>query len=153
VVVWRICAEKYAAETLTGRGGLLNSGRWHTEGRSVVYTSASLALAALEALVHVDRDLLPAGLAQVEIDVPDELELLRVDVRSLPHGWRLYPGPARLRQIGDDWLAASSTPVLQVPSAVIPTEANYLLNPQHPGLAGVSVVAVAPFTIDWRLLS
>lgn len=152
MIVWRICAERYATE-LTGRGGLLASGRWHTEGHAVVYASASLALATLETLVHVDKDLMPAGLAQVEIDVPDDLGVLPVEVAALPKDWRDHPGPPRLQQIGDEWLEKVSTPVFQVPSAVIPTEANYLLNPRHPDLARIRVASVAAFSYDERLLS
>lgn len=150
--VWRICAARYAAETLMGRGGLLASGRWHSQGRPAVYTSASLSLAALEVLVHVDRDLLPPGLAQVEIEVPDDVAVLSLGVESLPEGWRRYPGPPELRELGDRWLAEGATAVLQVPSAVIPQEVNYLLNPLHPGISRVAVVSQAPFAYDTRLL-
>lgn len=152
MIVWRICAERHATE-LTGRGGLLVSARWHTEGHAVVYTSSSVALAVLETLVHVDRDLMPADRVQVGIDVPDDLEVLPVEVAQLPRDWRSYPGPSRLQRIGDEWLEAATTPLLQVPSAVIASEANYLLNPRHPDLARVGVASVEPFSYDLRLLS
>jgi RES domain-containing protein len=119
----------------------------------VVYTSASLALATLETLVHVDRDLLPADRVQVEIDVPDDLAVLSVEVGDLPKTWRSHPGPPRLQQIGDEWLEGVSAPVLRVPSAVIPTEVNYLLNPRHTDLARVTVASIAAFAYDARLLS
>ena len=150
--VWRICAGRYAADTLTGRGGLLTQGRWHTAGHPVVYTSASLALAALEVLVHVDRDLLPEGLVQVEIDLPGDVTTASIDAGSLPGDWRLHPAPAALQAIGDEWLAGRSTLVLTVPSAVIPREANHLLNPRHPDLTRVTIASVAPFSYDPRLV-
>lgn len=150
--VWRICAERYAADTLAGRGGLLTPGRWHTTGHPVVYTSASLALAALEVLVHVDRDLLPEGLVQVEIDLPGDVTVATIGAGSLPEDWRLHPAPAELQAIGDEWLAGRSTLVLRVPSAVIPREANYLLNPQHPELSRVTIASVALFSYDPRLV-
>ena len=126
MIVWRICAERHATD-VSGRGGILFPARWHTEGHAVIYTSATLALATLETLVHVDKDLLPADRVQVEIDVPDDLAVLSVEDGALPKGWRTRPGPPRLQQIGDEWLESVSGPVLRVPSAVIPTEANYLL--------------------------
>ena len=149
--VWRICRKPYAADPLSGRGGLFTSGRWHTKGRRVVYTSGSLSLAALELMVHVDREMLPSDLIQLEIDVPDKLKIRRVAVSALPRKWRSYPAPAALRRLGDDWLAAGSTAVLQVPSGVIPEERNLILNPVHADSSRISVVATKSFAYDSRL--
>lgn len=148
---WRICRKPYATDSLRGRGGLLTSGRWHSKGRRVVYASGSLALAALEMLVHGDRDMLPADLVRLELDIPDTLEIQRIDAAALPKNWRSYPAPADLQTLGDDWLTAASTPVLQVPSAVIPEEFNLLVNPQHPDAAGITVVSTRKFAYDARL--
>ena len=149
--VWRVCRKPYAADPLSGRGGLFTSGRWHTKGRRVVYSSESLALAALELMVHVDREMLPSDLIQLEIDVPDRLEMERVDISALPGKWRSYPAPAAPKQLGDDWLAAGSTAVLKVPSGVIPEEFNMLLNPVHADSRHIRVVAKKTFTYDSRL--
>jgi len=150
VRVWRICRKPYATDPLSGRGGLFTSGRWHTKGQRVFYTSGSLALAALELLVHVDRDMLPSDLIQIEIDVPDKLRILRTDVSVLPKNWQSYPSPAALRRLGDDWLTAESTPVLQVPSAVIAEEFNLILNPVHADSRHINVVSTKDFAYDSR---
>ncbi len=92
-------------------------------------------------------------MAQVEIDIPDDVAVRAIGVGSLPEDWRLYPAPPELQKLGDEWLADRSTPVLQVPSSVIPREANYLLNPLHPDLPRITVASVAPFTYDSRLVS
>jgi len=151
VRVWRICRKPYATDALVGRGGLLTSGRWHTRGRPVVYTSQSLALAALEVLVHVDQGFVPSDLIQVEIAVPDDLDVQRIGVRELPKTWRLYPALPALQKRGDEWLAAGSTPILQVPSSVIPEEFNFLLNPRHRDAKELRVVSTARFSFDPRL--
>jgi len=151
VRVWRICRKAYSADPLSGRGALFTSGRWHTKGRRVVYLSSSLALAALEMLVHVDRETLPADLVRIEIDVPNELEIEAVQIESLPASWRNYPAPEALQQLGDRWLMENRSPVLQVPSAVIPEESNYLLNPAHPRAAAVAVISSIDFVFDPRL--
>lgn len=143
--VWRICREAHAADSLSGRGGLFASGRWHTRGRRVVYASGSLALAALEILVHVDKDMLPPDLVQLEIDVPDKLKIQRIDLSALPAVWRSYPAPAALQRLGDDWLDAGSTPALQVPSAVIPEEFNLVINPAHTEARRIRVVSKKHF--------
>jgi len=107
----------------------------------------------LEVLVHVDRSTAPVDLVQVEIDVPDNLEILRTQIRMLPENWQSYPAPTGLRRRGDDWLLAASTPVLQVPSSVIPEESNFLLNPQHADARKFTIVSAREFAYDLRLTS
>jgi RES domain-containing protein len=41
--------------------------------------------------------------------------------------------------------------VLAVRSTVVPFEHNYLLNPQHPDFAAISVEPAIPFLFDERL--
>lgn len=149
--VWRICRRVYADDPLSGRGGLFASGRWHTRGRPIVYASGSLALSALEYLVNVDKTLAPDDLVRVEIEVPDDVAVRRVDVPDLPRTWRAYPAPAALQRLGDGWLLAGETAVLRVPSSVIPEEANYLLNPAHPDARCFAVVSTRPFAYDPRV--
>ena len=151
--IWRICREPYAIDPLEGKGGFYTSGRWHTKGRPVVYTSSTLSLAALELLVHVSKSTFPSDLVQLEIDIPDTLKIEKVDTSRLPGNWKSYPAPAELRTIGDDWLTACSTPVLQVPSAIIPEESNLILNPQHADMSKITVVSTEVFTYDPRISS
>ena len=149
---WRICRRLHAADPLSGRGGLLVAGRWHFKGARLVYSSATLSLAALELLVHSDRDLLPSDLIRIEIEIPDDLKIERIDVKALPADWRAYPAPRTLQQVGD-WLSGGASAVLQVPSAVIPEEYNYLLSPGHRDAARIQAVTVADFVLDPRLSS
>ncbi|HUG44135.1 MAG TPA: RES family NAD+ phosphorylase, partial [Acidobacteriota bacterium] len=107
--------------------------------------------AALEFLVHVDGAELPADLIHVEIDVPDDVRIDRIERAQLPRNWRKYPAPERLQQLGGDWLSGLATAVLQVPSAVIPEECNYLLNPLHVDATRFAFVRSADFIYDPRL--
>ncbi|HXU10870.1 MAG TPA: RES family NAD+ phosphorylase, partial [Candidatus Binatia bacterium] len=120
-------------------------------GVRIVYTSAALSLAALELLVRLDRDLLPSDLVQMELDLPDDLREERIEAATLPSAWRRYPAPAALQRIGAAWLARGTTAILRVPSAVIPEEDNYLLNPMHPAIERVKVVGRRAFILDLRL--
>ena len=151
--VWRICRERFANDALAGRGGIIASGRWHTRGRPVVYASESLALAALEVFVHVEKSTIPADLMQLEIDIPDDLEVRRIDINELPRDWRTYPAPSVLQRKGDEWLAGCSTPILQVPSSVIVEESNFLMNPQHALAHMITIVSTRKFIFDSRLMS
>ena len=114
-------------------------GRWNHAGTSVVYTSSSLSLAALELFVHVDIDIVSADLVAIPADVPDSLTTDAVKIGSLSKDWRRYPAPEALQDIGTAWAAKASTAILAVPSAVIPEEGNYLLNPVHRDFKRISI--------------
>jgi RES domain-containing protein len=152
VQVWRILRRRYLRDALSGRGGLVVSGRWHSRGRLIVYTSESLALSALEVLVHSESDLAPPDLMSVAIDIPDDVPVSRMNSRRLPQRWRRHPAPGSLQRLGDRWLAAQRTAVMQVPSAVIPSEHNYLINPTHPASRRVRIISVSRFSFDARLI-
>src|ERR1700756_5180633 len=84
---WRICRRRYAAEAATGEGARLYGGRWNSRGVRVVYASTSLALAAVETFVTLEPNLQPKDPVSIEGEVPDELEIGRLDPRSLPSNW------------------------------------------------------------------
>ncbi len=150
--VFRICRKTHARDPLSGRGGLRVAGRWHSQGARIVYASESRALAALEVLVHVDADLAPDDLVRIEIDLPESLRVDTVKAATLGPRWRSHPAPESLRAIGDRWIRQGASAILRVPSAVIPEESNYLLNPAHAETTRVSVVAIEPFAFDARLV-
>jgi RES domain-containing protein len=136
---------------LDGEGARLAGGRWNSRGRAAVYASSRLSLAALELLVHTDVPLVPPDLVAFEIEIPDALEIESIDISSLPKDWRL-PGHPACRSIGDTWLAEERTAVLRVPSAVVPEESNYIINPAHRAAKSIHVVERRKFAFDSRLL-
>jgi RES domain-containing protein len=83
----------------------------------------------------------------------DPLLITAVHRSKLPPGWQAEPAPPSLQSIGDDWAAAKVSAVLQVPSAVIPDESNFLLNPAHADFSKVAIGKPAPFPFDPRLLT
>jgi RES domain-containing protein len=91
--------------------------------------------------VHLDIafDLLPADYTLMRVALPDAVE-------DMPAG-ALNQAVRR----GDGWLDAGRTPVLRVPSAVVPRANNLLLNPRHPASAAACVVERVAFTFDARL--
>jgi RES domain-containing protein len=149
VIVWRLA--RLAHAKLDGEGARLAGGRWNTRGRAAVYASSRLSLAALELLVHTDVPLVPPDLVAFEIDIPDTLDIESVELAELPKDWRL-PGHPGCRAIGDGWLAEERTAVLRVPSAVVPEEWNYLINPTHRAAKVIEVVGRRKFAFDSRLL-
>lgn len=150
--VWRIARERY--QGLDGEGARLNGGRWNSAGRAAIYTSETLALAALEYLVHVEPLLAPSDLVALEIDVPAGPRLgVRVDAGQIPDtNWRAFPAPEWEAQLGDLWLGEGEFLWLAVPSAIVPEEHNILINPRHPRMRDVRVVSTRAFGFDERLL-
>jgi RES domain-containing protein len=147
--IWRITTA--AHEAFDGEGARRYGGRWTPSGFRAVYASATLSLAALERLVHADPDLEPPHLVALPIDLLDAMAIDTVDVDGLPSDWRTYPAPPALPRLGESWLRASRTAVLSVPSAVIPHERNYVLNPAHADAARLVIGKGEPFSLDPRL--
>ena len=117
-----------------------------------MYTAAHLSLAVLEVLVHVSAETdLPADLVAISADLPDDLAIEHVRMEELPPDWRRTPAPPMLAERGTAWLTATRTAVLAVPSAVIPGETNYILNPAHPDFCRVIAQRAERFDLDPRL--
>lgn len=128
--LWRICAAKYQDSAFSGLGGLYAAGRWHQKGNKIVYTAESLALATLEIFVHLESDRIPLVAIKTQIDNDAEVET----ASNLPDNWQETDAYSQLQQIGTEWLKSGRTSILKVPSAIVPVEFNYLLNPEHPDL-------------------
>ncbi len=150
LTAWRIVKAKHAASAFTGLGAKLAGGRWNSPGVAIVYTAGSMALGMLEILVHVQREELLRRYVTFEVSF-DESLVTAVEAGVLPRGWRRSPAPGSLRRIGDEWIASGTSAVLRVPSAVVPAEFNYLLNPGHGDFARIAIGPRQPITIDRRL--
>lgn len=151
VRAWRITKTRYAAQAFDGKGARLAGGRWNSPGVALVYTSSSASLVALEMLVHLENaSILSAySLIWCEFDAAISRPLERA---LLPKQWRSSPPPPETQALGDRWIAAGTSAVLEVPSAVIPEESNYLINPAHPEFRRIRVGPARPMEIDPRLL-
>ena len=148
MILWRISS--YAR--LDGRGGLLASGRWHTQGRLIVYLAESAAGALAEALVHLELDPadLPPSYKLVKAEASDNLPIRTISASELPSDWTR--NTLTTRSIGDRWLFEQDTALLRVPSAILPETWNVLLNPEHSQAKHVHVVSHREYPWDRRLL-
>lgn len=148
MILWRISNHV----SLAGDGGMRASGRWHTRGRRVVYCSESPAAALLEILVHFEIDVrdLPTRYRLLKLRAPDALVVEDLLVADLPTDWLEHTD--RTRAIGDRWRQARRSPLLRVPSAVVPETFNILLNPDHAHAGQLEVAHVSEHAIDPRLL-
>ena len=150
--VYRLVKERYAPSGLDGAGAKLYGGRWNLRGQALLYTSDSIALTALELLVHLHRSEILNSYHLITLDVPDAA-LLTLDDAELPADWRADPPPASTAAIGAAWLKGASSIGLLVPSVLIPKQRNILLNPAHPDFpAAAATAAFEPFDFDSRLV-
>ena len=148
---WRLVKSRYASVAFDGEGARLYGGRWNSRGTLVAYASDSVALAALEVIVHLQSTGVLASYSLASLQFPDE-SVEDVDASALPKIWRTYPAPPELQAIGDQWVKDVRTAVLRVPNAIIPSAHNYLLNPAHPEFANATVDQPQAFDFDPRLL-
>ncbi|MBK9113602.1 MAG: RES family NAD+ phosphorylase [Nitrospira sp.] len=70
-----------------------------------------------------------------------------------PHwGWQAPSDQEPLQRLGSEWVRAQTSVVLRVPSALIPVEFNYLLNPAHSDFRRIIWADPVPFSLDPRFL-
>lgn len=151
---WRIASSNYssaAEEMMSGEGAFLYGGRWNSKGVSVIYLGTSLAQAAMELLVHLGRADILSGYKKMEVFFLESM-LQHISIEDLPGNWA-HPSMASLvEDVGDEWVVEQSSLVLQVPSAAVAGEYNFLVNPQHPHFAKIVYSEIMPFSYDHRLL-
>ena len=137
-IAWRIVQAQVADRAFNGEGARRYGGRWNSKGVAVVYTSGSISLAILEVVVHIPAyDLLEQ---YVFIPVEFDRKLVRtLKPKDLPENWNRDPSPQANKQIGDSWVQSNQSAVLEVPSAIVPTEKNYLINPAHPDFSKLNI--------------
>jgi RES domain-containing protein len=152
MLLYQISKKKHSKD-LSGTGAKKVGGRFNSIGKPVVYTASSIALASLEILVHMDKDLIPENLMIVELDLPEGLNIEIIKIADLGKHWNKYPAPKYCQNIGDNWINNSSSVGLQVPSAIIKNdkEFNIILNPSHVDFKEVKTSKTEKFTLDPRL--
>lgn len=150
LVVWRLTTARFAKSAFSGEGARLYRGRWNKKGVPLVYTAASRSLAMLEMLVQDEP--LRARYVVIEARIPKAVLIDRIKVQDLPSDWREIAARETLQAIGTEWAKKRSAAVLAVPSAVIPAETNYLLNPLHPGFRRIRIGKPQKFETDLRLI-
>lgn len=151
ITAWRLVKARHAAAAFDGEGARLHGGRWNSPGTRVAYASDSIALAALEVLAHLQSTAVLQSYSLAAIRFPREL-VEELPESSLPQGWRRFPSPPANQAIGDRWVAEARSLVLRVPSAIIPTASNFLINPLHPAFGRAVVERPERFAFDPRLV-
>jgi len=149
---WRVVKTKYTTHALTGEGARLYGGRWTSPGIRVIHASDSLSLAMLEILVHLPVPGLLAHYSYFTFDLATSEIASIEDLATLPSSWRDSPPPAELRLAGNRWVREGSALALRVPSAIVPGQSNFLLNPLMGGFSSIAVQGPIELDLDDRLI-
>lgn len=116
--------------------------RWNHKGHRIVYTSQSLSLAVLELWVHIPPVEPLTSYVSVAAQIPDDLRVSVFEREALPPDWQHDPPRVSLRDLGTRWLVSKASAAARVPSVLVPTECNYLLNPEHPDFGRIQMAAL-----------
>jgi RES domain-containing protein len=148
--VHRILRKKFSKSPFDGEGAFPFGGRWSSPGTRLAYGAEHLSLAMIEYFVHLDTDDPPQDLVSVAAEVPDGIPKVAITVKQLPANWRRSPAPPVLAAIGDSFARDGKSAILVVPSALVPAESNWLLNPRHPDFSKIRVLPSERLNYDPR---
>lgn len=151
ITAYRVFNSLFSATWNDGEGAFRYGGRWNSQGKRVLYFSSSLALATLEILVNLDDEEILPDFSYASVSFPEELVAGSEDLGKLPLNWREFPIPEAVQKIGDDWVKSKRSAILQVPTAILPKEWNYVVNLDHPDSGLVQYGKVESLILDSRL--
>ena len=145
--LYRIAAQRFADsadQMLDGTGARRWGGPWNSPGRAAVYCMPSMALAAMEVLVHAFAQPVLQRYRWLALDVPDaRVEHLEADP---------FEPAALTRAIGDRLLGPDGVLAFTVPTATAPVDRLAVLNPDHPDWSSaVRAADPEPFDFDPRI--
>lgn len=151
ITAWRIYKPKHRATAFTGEGARRFGGRWNSKGIPLVYASSSISLASLEMLVHLQAAEILKSYVVRSVRF-DEGLVKQLSIKTLPKNWRDSPAHATVQFIGDAWVLDAESAVLRVPSSIVESEFNFLLNVSHADYKKIKLGPEQAYTFDPRLL-
>ena len=138
------------ARSLNGEGAKLHGGRWNFVGVPCLYTSESKALCILEYAANVRLEEMPSSLSITTYDLPEKglKELLLTDLSA---NWQDIPSPEENKRLGSEILKDVNVLAIKVPSVIVPSEFNFILNPFATKFDTIKIADVHIFTMDKRI--
>ena len=147
MLVYRIAFKEYSNSLFAP--GL--SGRWNGAGRKVIYTAESIPLAFLENMIRRKGVGFNHDFKTMIIEMPDTLTITEIKASDLAEGWRSFDDYTYCQKIGNAWYDQGETPVVKVPSAVLPDNSNYVINAMHPDFKRVVLLETTDLVPDARI--
>ncbi|MEO9004572.1 MAG: RES family NAD+ phosphorylase [Ginsengibacter sp.] len=147
MITYRLTTGKFAKD-ISGTGAKINGGRWNPVGLGGLYTAQYISLAILEILVRATRATSPVSYTLTSFEIPDN-SIYQIQYGKLKKRWKY--DLKYTQGIGEDFLIDNQSLCLQVPSAIVHQENNFLLNPLHPDFKKIKIIASELLEIDKRL--
>ena len=148
MITYRLTTGKFAND-ISGTGAKINGGRWNPVGLAGLYTSQYISLTILEILVRATRSTTPNSYTLTSFEIPDN-SIYQIQLSKLKNEWKYDLNYTQ--GIGEDFLTDNQSLCLKVPSAIVPQENNFLLNPLHREFKRVKIIASELLELDKRLI-
>jgi len=148
MIIYRLATSAHK-EDISGTGSKIFGGRWNSPGVAALYTAEHISLALLEILVRTGRKNIPASYNLIKILIPDSLTIVSIPEKKLKQAWE--HNLAYTQWMGDEMLKTNAALIIKVPSAIVPEEHNFLVNPTHPDFKKVKIITTSAFDFDKRL--
>ncbi|MEO6637454.1 MAG: RES family NAD+ phosphorylase [Ginsengibacter sp.] len=147
MIAYRLATPQYAAD-LSGEGALIYGGRWNPVGFKALYTSESISLCLLKILARTRVKNTPVDYQLITLEFPENL-LTVIKVSQLKEGWKSHV--EYTQWIGEEFLKHNKSLVMQVPSAIVEKENNFILNPLHKDFSKLKIKESEALNLDKRL--
>jgi RES domain-containing protein len=152
MVGYRLVRKARASDAFNGEGARRYGGRWNPKNIPAVYGSEHLSLAVLEFRVN-QATYDPKG-GYVYFLFEFDAALMET-VTNPPVGWRERfssdGSKTAAQKFGEDWFLESRSAVLSVPSTVLDTERNFVLNTRHRDFPKIRIDPEMELNLDPRL--
>ncbi|MDQ6762902.1 MAG: RES family NAD+ phosphorylase [Bacteroidota bacterium] len=147
MIAYRLATPQYAAD-LSGEGASIYGGRWNPVGIKALYTSQSISLCILEILARTRVKNTPVDYQLITLEFPENL-LTDIKIFQLKEGWKSHV--EYTQWIGEEFLKDNKSLIMQVPSAIVERENNFILNPLHKDFSKVKIKETEALNLDKRL--
>ncbi len=151
MLLYRVCRTQFAND-LSGTGSRIYGGRWNSPGMAAVYTSESKSLAVLEILTNTPPGILISYFSILTIEISGKFFIDEIPEETLPKNWNEFPAPDILARLGDKWLKQGQNLLLKIPSAIISSESNFIINPAHADFKKVKIIFTETLDLDKRII-
>jgi RES domain-containing protein len=152
MLLYRVCRTQFAND-LSGTGSRIYGGRWNSPGIAAVYTSGAKSLAVLESLTNTPPGILKNYFSILTIEIAGKFFIDEILEKNLPKNWNEFPAPDWLARLGDKWLKEGKSLLMKLPSAIISSENNFIINPAHVDFKKVKIIFIEKLELDKRIIS
>ncbi len=147
MIVFRIVHKSFS-QSLVGSG---QPGRWNKSGQKVIYAAESIALAFLESMIRRQGVGFNEDFKIMFLEIPQDLSITNIDPASLSPGWDNIRNHAVSQERASSWFLSLESPVLRVPSVVLPHSFNFVINTEHKEFKKIKIIDITPLLPDPRI--